>query len=734
LELPQHGELPPYSEQEILEELDRLLASREFSQGERMSRFLRFVVLRTLAGDRDSLKESVIGNEVFDRGAGYDPKSEPIVRTEARRLRGKLDHYYQESGRESRILISVPTGGYVAAFLPGKPEPSAPRLAVMPKPEIEQAAVAVVPRTPALSAPGRVRRNLKVLLAAAAIVALAVAAVILWRPGSMGLRHPEFTLSTITSYPGAQSHPAVTADGRQVAFSWAATAGGSASLYVAPTDGGSAKRVTTGPDPDDLPSWSPDGTELAFVRAAKTLMIVSPLSGGERKLGASSTSFLAWAPNGKILLHCDWVRGHNLLAIFATDPATGSSRQITFPPETSTGDTSAELSPDGNVLAFTRCVLGNCDIYTVPLQGGRCTRITHDECSFNGLTWMPDGRSIVYSSRRRGPYILWRVDATGSGEPERMPVADDALFPKASRGPNGAVRIVFEQHVGVTNIWRQPIGSNGAGEKLPLRDRLIASTRLDTSPQFSPDGRRIVFASDRTGYDEIWVSDADGGNQAALTNLRAQNTGSPRWSPDGNRIAFDVLSKNGRAVFLVDSRGGAAQQWTPWGDAARPSWSRDGRWIFFGGSDSKGESHVWKVSTSTDRAMQQVTNEGGFEAYESPDGGTLYYTAGSELRAMPSTGGKWTRVTERSIHHGWWSVTAAGIYFVEFAPRGSRTANTTLPVFLVVPGSGAAHQVASIDGPVFPSTPDFAVSADGRTLLYSRVETSTSQVRMIEER
>ncbi len=242
------------------------------------------------------------------------------------------------------------------------------------------------------------------------------------------------------------------------------------------------------------------------------------------------------------------------------------------------------------------------------------SRITHDECSFNGLTWMPDGRNIVYSSRRKGPFMLWRVAASGSGSPEQISAADDASFPKASRGPGGTVRIVFEQHVRNSNIWRRRLAGNASDAVATTGDRLIASTRLDSSPQFSPDGRRIAFATDRTGYQEIWSSDADGNNQAAVTNLRAQSTGSPRWSPDGNRIAFDVLSTKGRAIYLVDMRGGPPQQWTPWGNAARPSWSRDGRWIFFGGRDPAGGTQVWKISTSSDRTIQQVTSDGGFEA------------------------------------------------------------------------------------------------------------------------
>ena len=99
----------PYSDLLVLGELERLLASREFVSAGRAARFLRYAVERSLADDRDGLKESVIGKEVFDRRAGYDSKAEPIVRTEARRLRAKLDQFYSYTN-DSQVKISIPKG------------------------------------------------------------------------------------------------------------------------------------------------------------------------------------------------------------------------------------------------------------------------------------------------------------------------------------------------------------------------------------------------------------------------------------------------------------------------------------------------------------------------------------------------------------------------------------------------------------------------------------------------
>ena len=148
--------------------------------------------------------------------------------------------------------------------------------------------------------------------------------------------------------------------------------------------------------------------------------------------------------------------------------------------------------------------------------------------------------------------------------------------------------------------------------------KLIASTRVEACPQFSPDGTRIVFASDRTGSDEIWVSDAAGSNLVQLTSFGGPMAGIPRWSSDGRRIAFD----GDWGIHVIDVDGGRSRRVasdTP--DAVVPSWSRDGRWIYFA-STRTGRLEVWKVPAAGGQAVQ-ITKRGGFAAFESQDGKTL---------------------------------------------------------------------------------------------------------------
>src|SRR5262249_45835635 len=96
--------------EEVRRQLNKLLASQWFARSGRMCRFLQFGVERALAGTGNETKEYLVGVEVYDRSANYDPRVDPIVRVEARRLRAKLDGYYALAGKNDAVLIKFPKG------------------------------------------------------------------------------------------------------------------------------------------------------------------------------------------------------------------------------------------------------------------------------------------------------------------------------------------------------------------------------------------------------------------------------------------------------------------------------------------------------------------------------------------------------------------------------------------------------------------------------------------------
>jgi Tol biopolymer transport system component len=373
---------------------------------------------------------------------------------------------------------------------------------------------------------------------------------------------------------------------------------------------------------------------------------------------------------------------------------------------------------------------GGRDIYVVPVTGGKPKPLTAESTvrpgSFtDGLAWTTDGRDIVFASNRTGSFLLWRVPVSG-GAPTRIDVdAQDVSGPAISRSGN---RLAWIQTSSDRNIWRVEVP--GTAGQHPTPTRLIASTATDSNPQYSPDGERIVFGSNRSGTQEIWVSDRDGRNPMRLTNIGGPSTGTPRWSPDGRQIAFDSMDGSNRDIYVVSSNGGQHHRITTEpGEDTCPSWSRDGRWIYFG-SGRSGSLQIWKMPSAGGQAIQ-VTAQGGFEGFESPDGKYFYYAKGRDVPGIwriPVEGGVETPVVD---HHGagfWrsWAVTEEGVYFV----TAEMPARPIIEFFSFA--ASDVRQVTILERPVNPRVWGFAVSPDRRWILYTQIDQSSSDIMLME--
>lgn len=181
-EVSDHQGVTP-SPEAVRDELHRILTSEPFANAARLSRLLRYLVDRTLAGEGDQLKEYVLGVEVFDRGEQYDPRLDSIVRVEARRLRAKLDEYYANAGAHDPLVISVPRGSYAALF-----ETSAPGF--------ETSGVPQVAPSPVSEFPGSTVRRVALLASLAAAVAVMIVSVA-WRSGASNATRPSVVVAVL---------------------------------------------------------------------------------------------------------------------------------------------------------------------------------------------------------------------------------------------------------------------------------------------------------------------------------------------------------------------------------------------------------------------------------------------------------------------------------------------------------------------------------------------------------
>jgi dipeptidyl aminopeptidase/acylaminoacyl peptidase len=303
-------------------------------------------------------------------------------------------------------------------------------------------------------------------------------------------------------------------------------------------------------------------------------------------------------------------------------------------------------------------------IYVQPLAGGQTRRLTTITRQLYGIAWV-NNLEILFGTGALGGGSLLRAGIEGRSEPEPVLAAlNGARNPAIVYPAKAPARLAYGRFVYDYNIWRMEIEPepDGCVRMVTEPAAVISSTLADVAPQFSPDGQRIAFSSDRDGYREIWVGASDGSNQAQLTTLKSTRCGSPSWSPDGRQIAFDSLASGNNDIWLVGSEGGLPKRLTtePSNDA-RPSWSRDGRWIYFR-SDRSGFQQIWKIPSSEPYTPAvQVTRNGACEAKESLDGKLLYYVKiAPGLWSTPVEGGEETLLNE-SVMNSNWSLAASGV-------------------------------------------------------------------------
>ena len=632
----------------VVEQLERVLGSETFRRSERSSALLRYVVEQTLDGAADQLKEYTVGVEALGRGSSFDPRTDPVVRAEASRLRDRLHRYYDTEGRSDPIVLSLPKGSYVARFERRTAGDSAHR---MPG------------DTPAQDRPDQSRigpgRTARQLAAGAVLIAAVLAGAVWLRAGTS--RRPaapvaQFEVELRTGGTlGSEVGPdvALSSDGTRLIFA-ARDDEGRTSLFTRRLDQPTVTRLA-GTEGGRVPFLSPDGRWVGFWADGKLKR--TPVDGGSPVILCDATDVLgaSWGEDGQI------IAALNPTGKLWRIPGNGGTPQVVVDlvPD-SAAPVWPQVLPGGRavlyaVLARSGADRANVEARTLP-NGERRVLIrggTFPQYLPNGyLTYVNQG--TLYAV----PFDAERLEVRGAAVPVLDDVAYSRTFGYAHASIAGTGTLVYRRSAG------------GGLMVVATLDRSGRSTPLAAAPgrynwaRVSPDGRRVAFTNVESGSTSLWVMDLRDQTARRIAGVSADQSGLTWWQ-DSRRLLM-----GGRAgMSWVDvERSGAPRRLSTSATIQVPwSLAPDGRLAYYELNPRTGFD-LWTAPVAASDtglalgAPQRFVGTNAFEAYPafSPDGRWIAYSSNESgpyeiyVRPFPD-GGAATRVSTQSGRVPAWS-------------------------------------------------------------------------------
>jgi Tol biopolymer transport system component/DNA-binding winged helix-turn-helix (wHTH) protein len=682
--------------------------------GQPIQVLIRLVAKRGSLVTREELQRELWGSDIFG-----DPTHG--LNAAVNRMREALG----DSATEPRYIETVPGRGYrfIAAI----------ESASIQQPQSEELVPSAPPRpeTPEQDTkpPGRESWRRKGVVALAACIVFAAALYLLIRPRVDELLRlhqlRQLKEVPVTALPGRVRSPTFSPDGSQIAFIWD---GGKPTLgtdlYVKVIGNDKLLRLTQDGDVGGTGAWSPDGRSIAFWRYIPDdecgIFLVSPLGGPARKITSTScfSTFVGWSTDGRQIVFTDHPAKFQSEVVSRLFVLSLDSLEKNLVETDCDAVQTPVFSPRGDYLAWIcqrSATLSSVDVQR--LSDGRNTELLHNLDEVLGLSWSTDGRRIIFDTSGD----LWEVALAWLNHAERLPLGHDASDLAVSPSRN---RLAFTQNRVNVNIWRLDLSDPEAGAR-----KVVGSSRIQVAPNISPDDKQIAFESDRAGSHEVWISDSDGSNAIQLSSFGVRYTGSPHWSSDGKLIAFDSRAGGEANIYIVDPRGGVPRKLDiDLHGNSSPSWSHNGKWIYFVNGDDANNPQVWKVPSKGGHAMPLTGHSSRFPV-ESPDGRYVYFSRDLRLWRVGTDGAGEQQIQGMPGLASVGVVTpfGSGIYFLTYVNGKAEIdffdLNTKQARRIFVPEKPLGTW-AWIGG--------LPVSSDGKWLLFPQRDEDTSDVMMIE--
>jgi len=609
----------------VREQLDWILRSASFRDAQRSSRLLRFLVEETLAGRGPALKEFTLGADALDRGPSFDPRTDPIARVEASRLRSRLELYYANEGAKDALRIVLPKGSYVPQFVP---QP-----------------VASVPPTQSRTF-GRLGAAL--LGAAAGVLAsVGIIAVVRDRPGASVSNAPhssmqlEVGLGTDELSIGSEVGPdmALSPEAAELVFVGRESDGGTR-LFAR-----DLRTLGTRELPGTFgargPFISPDGKWVAYWADSALRKV--------RIDGTGSPSTICDAPD---LLGGAWAENGTIIASLSTsslsriDPTSGRRTVLLGDASLSSRLQWPQALRRGEAVLFTH-ILGPVSNSTIEVLESRTG--ARKVLVRGGLygRYLPSGH-LVYLNRGTlfaVAFDLRSLSIQGTAVPVLKDVAYSPMFGNGQIDFAADGTAVYRRSVAGDSFQLAWLDARGESQRLSEHSGRYAWLRL------SPDQRRIAFTLQEADHYDLWVQDAEQTIRKRVASGETHDITSPVWTPDGKYLLYGTND----GIEWVDVDGSRSGRLLPrTGQTILVPWSisADGKRLAYYGMGVGTGFDLWiapiEISPSGVRSgePQVFRRTRAFEVYPtfSPDGHWLAFGSNESgnwevyVRAYPDNG------------------------------------------------------------------------------------------------
>ena len=507
------------------------------------------------------------------------------------------------------------------------------------KAEIDSGDYDAEPRA-AAGRPLRSHRGLLVLGAVAAAVIVTVVAINSRKNADSP--PPVYVSRPITGTLGQEMDINWSTESEFMAFGQ--TRAGSVDVMVQPVAGGEAVVRAGGPGTETAPRWSPDGKTLAYISSSEPgtpVFLIPPHGGSPRRLVSTNIRTLDLDKIGSAMGDRPWSADSNTLlvsrvdesgrtAIYRVNRDNGDAVQMTSPPPGSV-DLSPSYSFDGELFVFQRRTNGKGELLMMPDAGGDPQVLLADEFDNVRPAWRPDNRHVLFLSDRRGSSgsDVFEVDVTG-GSPKQLTFETNRVF---------ALSVSADNRVAYAPFWHDTflfVVDVASGE----RRQLNSHSKDNFGARFSPDGQSVAYHSTRTGNSEIWLHHMDDRPETMITDNDSWDL-YPDWSPDGGRMIFVSDREEGLfKIFIANSDGGGERllvdqpitvdsQYAPVIGGLVTLWSPDGEMIAFV-AESEENTALWTVGADGKGARMVRENVTGFDWYRDSRHGIFARHNGAE--------------------------------------------------------------------------------------------------------